>query len=94
MWLSNSQEIPECPLGQVWNISHAPHEIAAFVGKYRLEAQADALLFWDAALGRPDAALVEGLLDSGDDVWHAGLKLNNMSQPDFIDFVLFPFRLQ
>ena len=48
---------------------------------------ADALLFWDAALGAPDEAAVQAALREPGDVWHAGLALGMGGLPRAIDFV-------
>lgn len=87
IWISDNLDPPHWTFGKVWKIIPTPNEIANFIEKYRFETQADALLFWDGMLGKPDGFLLEGLLDTTNDVWHAGLKLGTTGKPDFIDFV-------
>lgn len=48
---------------------------------------ADAWLIWDNSLGEPNIDLIDHLLKTSGDVWHAGLKMGLSGQPALIDFV-------
>lgn len=77
--------VPRWGLGRVWPVAAHPRDIAAAVAAPRSDA--DACLFWDATLGAPDEARVLRAMDTGGDVWHAGLALGMGGQPRMIDFV-------
>jgi len=83
-WLSDSgAAAPAWPLGAVQPVAPEPEALAARASAPR----ADAVLFWDMALGEPDAAFVAALLGGPGDVWHAGLALGLGGLPRLIDFV-------
>jgi len=85
-WLQNDgQPVPAWPLGKVQPVAPEPATVATVAAA--LDAAADAVLFWDAALGAPDSGLVAALLAGPGDVWHAGLALGMGGLPRLIDFV-------
>jgi GT2 family glycosyltransferase len=63
-----------------------PAGLAAVLDAHLDAHRPDALLLWDARLG-PPPAWCEELLDSPDDVWHAGLALGTTGLPASIDLV-------
>ncbi len=90
--LSDGRPAPAWPLGETCLV---PATVAAIVSAAAALAppapppprSPAALLFWDAALGQPDADLVAALLAGPGDVWHAGLRLGMAGLPALIDFV-------
>lgn len=90
--LSDGRPAPAWPLGETRLV---PATVAAIVSAAAALAppapppprSPAALLFWDAALGQPDADLVAALLAGPGDVWHAGLRLGMAGLPSLIDFV-------
>ncbi len=90
--LSDGRPAPAWPLGETRLV---PATVAAIVSAAAALAppapppprSPAALLFWDAALGQPDADLVAALLAGPGDVWHAGLRLGMAGLPALIDYV-------
>ena len=76
---------PDWPLGHVYPAADTPAALAAAVAGRA--PGAEFVLFWDAALGIPDAATVQGIAATPGDVWHAGLALGLGGLPRLIDFV-------
>lgn len=87
VWLSHNQIAPPWPLGQVCTIQPTHREIAQCVKTHLNHSSADAWLFWDAALGSPNAELIETAANLAGDVWHAGLKMEMCGEPGVLDFV-------
>ena len=86
LWLnSNGRPAPRWPLGEARQVASTPAALARAAAE--LAPRADAVLFWDVALGAPDVALVADLLAGPADVWHAGLRLGMAGLPRAIDFV-------
>jgi GT2 family glycosyltransferase len=50
-------------------------------------SSADAYLFWDRSLGKPDEAVVARAIEYPGDVWHAGLRLGAGGLPRLLDTV-------
>lgn len=85
--LSRHPSLPPWLLGQVYNSMPSAAAINSVLSENLHTNSADAWLFWDPALGEPDQGLLQGLLETGDDCWHAGLALGLGGQPGLIDFV-------
>lgn len=87
IWLQTTPAAPPpWPLGATRCAGDRPAELAAAVAAR--PPGADFILFWDAALGAPNAATVLALAaDPRADVWHAGLALGMAGLPRLIDFV-------
>ncbi len=77
--------LPAWPLGRVYQSADTPAALAAAVAGRA--PGADYVLFWDAALGAPDATVLQALVATPGDVWHAGLALGLGGLPRLIDFV-------
>lgn len=76
---------PKWGLGQVRTAAPSPAAVAA--AAERPEPGADAILFWDAALGAPDESAILAAARRPGDVRHAGLSLGLGGRPRLIDFV-------
>ena len=76
---------PVWTLGEIQTTGASPRAVAAAAA--RRDPAAEAILFWDAALGAPDEAAIRAALREPDDVWHAGLALGMGELPRMIDFV-------
>lgn len=87
IWLTEKNNYPDWTLGKFTRVLPTPGAVAAFVEKNLETSDADAWLFWDSQLELPPKTLLMDLLNTGDNLWHAGLKLGTNAQPDFIDFV-------
>ncbi len=86
VWLSHAAApLPEWEMGEV--VRSAPDPPAVALRVDALSGEADAVLFWDAALGAPDAERVREALAIPGDVWHAGLRLGQGGLPRTMDFV-------
>ncbi len=86
IWLSNDPDLPHWPHGRVIQVSPQPGALEACVRMNIDTSDAEAWLFCDSQLGLPDENSVHQALTSGDQVWHAGLKLGTGGKPEFIDF--------
>lgn len=80
-------------LGAVRPIEATPHAINACVQKHLDTNNAQAWLFWNAALGSPDPDRVLDALSHRGDLWHSGLRLGKQGLPGLIDFVTPTWRL-
>jgi len=76
---------PDWGLGGVMTAESSPRAVAAAAA--RRNAGAEAVLFWDAALGAPDEAAILAAVRTPGDVWHAGLSLGMGHRPRMIDYV-------
>lgn len=77
---------PSWGAGRVFSLALTPGATQSAVEQV-LRGEEDALLFWDATLGTPNAGRMESLLEGPGDVWHAGLRLGAGGQPGIIDFI-------
>ena len=87
IWLQTTPAAPPpWALGATRCAGDRPAELAAAVAAR--PPGADFVLFWDAALGAPDAQIVAALAGQARaDVWHAGLALGMGGLPRLIDCV-------
>ncbi len=85
--LGDPGSFQEWSMGEVVFCAPNPTVISSEVQQHLQETDADALLFWVSSLPLPSTDLVEQLLSSTSDVWHAGLKLGLSGKPEIIDFV-------
>ncbi len=85
--LGDSEVFQRWPLGEVIFCSPSPAVMNSAIQRQLSKTNADALLFWDASLPLASTDLVEELLRTTSDVWHAGLKLGLSGKPELIDFV-------
>lgn len=75
-------------LGRAWTTDPAVVEVSRCVDDLLRESTAEAVLFWDPALGAPPSEReVLATLERPGDVWHAGLRLGQAGRPGLIDFV-------
>jgi glycosyltransferase involved in cell wall biosynthesis len=91
--LSKGNDLPAWVSGDSWLVDPRPASIAICLDENLPHSQADAWLFWDAALPLPSPAMIRDLLDKPDDLWHAGLLLGQTGQPGLIDFAAPTWRL-
>ena len=85
--LSDEQTLLPWSLGKTFITLPTNESVAKCLQHNLTNSDSYAWLFWDVSLGLPDHDLIQKLLSSQDDVWHAGLKMGLAGQPDFIDFV-------
>lgn len=85
IWLTDAMPAPAWPLGAVLPAAPTPAALARAAAA--LDPRADAVLFWDAALGAPDAGRVAARLAGPGDVWHAGLALGMAGLPHLMNTV-------
>ena len=86
IWLDRSIQI-EWPLGRVWRSAPEVAELGSCLDNLLPQTSADALLFWDPALGTPDSTRILEALGRPGDLWHSGLRLGQAGRPTLIDFV-------
>ena len=86
IWISSgTAPAPAWGMGDVHPAAPTPGAVATAADNR--DPAAEAVLFWDAALGMPDEAVVRAALRDPFDVWHAGLALGMGGLPWMIDFV-------
>ncbi len=78
---------PAWGLGCVLNVRPETAAVAKAFEQLTTASDATAVLFWDALLGTPDQGLIQDLIASPVDCWHAGLKLGMGSLPGIMDFI-------
>lgn len=78
----------EWALGMTHTVAPEPAAIADWWEKQSVDGIcAPFCLFWDPALGRPDARLVLSLIQQKCDVYHAGLRMGMGGQPELLGTV-------
>ena len=87
LWLSGGVPAPVWPVGKVRLVESSISSSAASLGEQSYSSQADAVLFWDGSLGAPNRGLVQELVGSPVDCWHAGLRLGMGGLPGILDFI-------
>jgi len=85
--LGDSEDLKAWPMGEVVICSPSSAVISAAIQRHLSITNADALLLWDSRFPLPPTELVEQLLSSPSDAWHAGLKLGLSGKPEIIDTV-------
>jgi len=85
--LSPERKSIEWNLGELYSVPPTVQDVSKCVSENIPKTNADAWLFWDSELAAPPIDLLQKLLETKNDVWHAGLKLGMGGQPDFINFV-------
>jgi GT2 family glycosyltransferase len=83
--LSDESAAVEWPLGEVYTVPAAPAPLKMIESRL-VEREADAILFWNRALGTPNPGTIQRCLTRPGHVWHAGLSLGMGGQPGLIDF--------
>ena len=79
---------PEWPHGRVLRPDDdGPAALQRLVERELPRTRAEGWLFWDPALGTPDAWRLRSLLAETGDVWHAGLRLGLAGLPSLLDAV-------
>lgn len=84
IWIAGRDAGPTWSLGQTLVAMATPVAVAAAAAAVAPEAEF--VLFWDAALGAPDAASVLAAAQTPGDVFHAGLALGMGGLPHLIDY--------
>ena len=87
IWLSDVTPLPPWRLGAALPVARQSVAVAIAADCLVRSSTATAVLFWDAALGTPDQDMVQELVDSSADCWHAGLKLGMGGLPGIVDFI-------
>jgi glycosyltransferase involved in cell wall biosynthesis len=87
LWLGSADTAPNWPAGDVWPVAANPRAIHDLLQQRLNESQAVAWLWWDAALGQPQAERALHYLAQPVDVWHSGLRLGTKGLPGSLDFV-------
>lgn len=85
--IGDSESFHAWSMGELVFCTANPAVISGLLQQHLFETNADTLLFWDSNFPLPTADLVEQLLKSKSDVWHAGLKLGLSGKPEIIDTV-------
>lgn len=85
IWIAGGDADPAWSLGQTYVAAAIPAAVAAAAAG--VDSEAEFVLFWDAALGAPDAADVLAAGRMPGDVFHAGLALGMVGLPRLIDYV-------
>ena len=85
--LGDSEGFQGWLMGEVVFCSPEPAAFSSGIQQHLSKTKADALLFWDASFPLPSPDLLEQLLNSTADVWHAGLRLGLSGRPEIIDYV-------
>jgi len=81
-----------CGRNVVWSLGATHHaqvdltEITGFVHGWLKSTPAEALLFWDSALGQPDEDQVCKIFGESADLYHAGLSLGLAGIPRALDY--------
>lgn len=87
LWLGSADATPDWPAGNVWPVAANPRAIHDLLQQRLNESRAAAWLWWDAALGKPQAERAWHYLAQPADVWHSGLRLGTNGLPGALDFV-------
>src|ERR1035438_10285993 len=87
LWLAEGTAAPIWPMGKVRLSQPIVSSLARAVDEWVGSSNADAVLFWDPSLGTPDPVLIQDLVASPADCWHAGLKLGMSGLPGILDFI-------
>ena len=87
IWLGKPEDVPSWELGEIICIDPTPAAVHEIIQCSLRRTAAQAWLFWDAELGRPDPVLVKHMLSLPVDVWHSGLKLGTRGLPGIVDFI-------
>jgi glycosyltransferase involved in cell wall biosynthesis len=85
LWFGHTK--PAWALGEVWLLEPTVEAIHACMQQRLPSSKAAAWLFWDSALGLPQAQhILETTMKAGD-LWHAGLRLGMGGLPGLLDFI-------
>ena len=87
VWLSADVPPPAWALGKVHSLRPTNAAVDSGMADLANSSQAEAVLFWDPSLGAPEQEMVQDLVASAVDCWHAGLKLGMNGLPGVIDFI-------
>jgi glycosyltransferase involved in cell wall biosynthesis len=85
--LTNGTPAPVWRLGHVFVTRPDIEAVADCIKQFLAASTAELVLFWNAALGKPDEALVKELAVLPHDCWHAGLRLGMGGLPGIMDFI-------
>ncbi len=85
--IGDSESFQAWSMGEVVFCSPKPAAFSSIIQRHLSKTNADALFFWDASFPLPPTDLLEQLLNSTSDVWHAGLKTGLSGKPEIIDYV-------
>lgn len=85
--LSPEKKFLKWNLGESYSVLPTVQDVVGCINENLSNSDADAWLFWDMHLGNPPIDVLNKLLETKNDVWHAGLKLGMSGQPDFINFI-------
>jgi glycosyltransferase involved in cell wall biosynthesis len=81
IWINGARAPSVWPLGAMWTSDASPAALSSCLERALSRSKAEAFLFWDSALGDPDAGIVEKVASLPGDVWHAGLRLGMSGLP-------------
>ena len=87
IWLSETAPAIRWTRGLVSRSAPTPWALGKLVERRLRSSTADGFLFWDPAIGAPDAIQAASIFQSRGDVWHAGLRLGMGGKPGLLDFV-------
>jgi hypothetical protein len=87
IWLSETAPAIRWTRGLVSRSAPTPWALGKLVERRLQLSTADGFLFWDPAIGAPNAFQVASIFQSRGDVWHAGLLLGTWGKPGLLDFV-------
>ena len=87
VYLSGDSQPMEWNLGNVFHSQADVGELKKLTDEIIATTNAECVLFWDNALGLPDADLIKELSTKPVDVFHAGLKLGVKGLPDVLNYV-------
>ena len=85
--IGDPASVQEWSLGDVVLSGVSPSEAHCLLKKHLLNTNADAILFWDPIFPLPPRGLMEHLLTSAADVWHAGLRMGLSGKPEMLNYV-------
>jgi GT2 family glycosyltransferase len=74
-------------LGEIYISNDSPNDINNVLFANIKEPTADYWLIWDEQLGNPNERTIISIIQKPGDVWHAGLNLGMIGQPEILNFV-------
>lgn len=75
------------PYGKSYSSELTVRKLHEIVSEVIATTDAEWIVFWDYALGRPDVDLIKQLMVKPADIFHAGLRLGTRGLPDVLNYV-------